>query len=243
MIWQARFGTCIYESPSGYKVFQNLFYRWLTLGSSALQTVINRRNLKKPVLHYLTALTTMVRAYPNSYCILGLGGAGVPHMLTEIQESYSSIAVDCSAEVIDIAKQFFMVDKIPNFSIVEQNALDYLKQNTEELPHLLVDLYDANHFPAQCATSEFFRLCNERIQEEGFVAINLANVTEQWPLAQLIKNQFANTLVVPVRKSANMIIIASKKKDKEWFVEKLNETKAFKKILWVAAWGYVGELV
>ena len=113
-MWQTKMGKCIYTSPSGYKVYQNLFYRWLTLGSDALQTVINRRTPQKPVLYYLPALTLMTRKYPGLTCLLGLGGAGLALMLNKT----SLVAVDNSEEVIEIAKKFFMIEHLKNLTII-----------------------------------------------------------------------------------------------------------------------------
>lgn len=240
-MWQTKFGKCIYTSPSGYKVYQNFLCRWLTFGSPALQTVIYRTNLKKPVLHYLPALSLMARAYPNSSCLLGLGGGGIAHMLSSNSSTPKIVAVEYSDEVIHIAKQFFMVDSIPNLSIVHQNALDYLRQSPESFSHIMVDLYDANHFPADCASNLFFSLCKEKLTEDGFIAINLANMVDQWPLLLLLKKQFKTAVVIPVKRSANMVIIASRCDDGEWLITKLRETGEIKKILWVEAWGFVGE--
>lgn len=73
------------------------------------------------------------------------------------------------------------------------------------------------------------------------MAINLANIKEQYPIFQLVKNQFNHTLVIPIRNSANMVIIASKSKNKELFMDKINETGVFKRLIWVDSWGYVGD--
>lgn len=242
MIWQTLFGKCIHESPSGYKVYQNFFYRWLTYNSPALQTVLNRLRPKRPVLHYLPALTLMARTYPNNYCLLGLGGAAVPHLLSLSHAHFNNIVVDYSEEVIEIGRRFFMVGKIPYLSITQADALTYLKQCKIVFPHLIIDLYEADCFPKNCANVEFFLQCKECIEEEGFVAINIASLKQQWSLLQLVKNQFANTLVIPVKKSCNMIVIASKKEDKEWFLDKIRSAGEVKKISWVPKWGYVAEM-
>jgi spermidine synthase len=239
-MWKTKFGRCIYESPSGYKVYQNLLYRWLTLGSSALQTLIYRPNPKKPGLYYLPALTLMVRHYPDSSCLLGLGGAGVALMLSNKESSVPLIAVDKSEEVIDIAKRFFRIDSLKNFTVIHENALDYLKECKESYSHLMVDLYNASQFPPECHNDLFFSSCRERVTEEGFIAVNLANVKEQWSIFQLVKKYFPNTLVIPVKHSANMVIIASKAPDKEAFLDQVKATGELKRIMWVSQWGYVG---
>ncbi|MFI4918841.1 MAG: spermidine synthase [Legionellales bacterium] len=241
-MWQTKLGRCIYVSPSGYKVYQNVGYRWLTLGSNALQTVINRRNPQIPVLHYLPALSLMVRTFPNKCCLLGLGGGGIAHMLSSYTTSQPITAVDCSEEVIQTAKHFFSVDSISNLIIVHQNALDYVNECTLEYPHIMVDLYGANQFPAECATAAFFNNCKSRLAPDGFIAVNLANLKEQWPIFQLIKQQFKTTIVIPVKRCANMIIIASKNEDSDFFITKLRATDELKKIIRIQPWGYVGIL-
>lgn len=240
-MWKTKLGICIYESPSGYKVYQNFFYRWLTLGSNALQTVINRQNPQKPVLYYLPALTLMARHYPDAACLLGLGGAGVALMLSNQTSSPPLIAVDNSEEVIDIAKRFFMINDLKNFTVVHENARDYVENKELVYPHLIIDLYNANHFPPECNNDLFFSSCKRILAEDGFLAINLANLREQWPIFQLIKKQFKHTLVIPIKKSANMIIIAAKSESKESFINRIEQTGELKRIIWVDSWGYVGD--
>ncbi|KTC79642.1 spermidine synthase [Legionella cherrii] len=237
-MWKTKFGRCIHTSPSGYKVYQNLCYRWLTLGSTALQTVINRYQPQKPVLYYLPALTLMARKYPGVTCMLGLGGAGVAWMLKDVP----LVAVDNSEEVIDIARHFFMIDHLKKLTVVHENAKDYIEKCKKKYNHLIIDLYNANHFPPECADANFFASCKRIITEDGFLAINLANTKEQDPIFQLVRNQFKHTLVIPVRKSSNMVIFAADE-SKEWFMNKIKQTSAFKRIIWVESWGYVGDFI
>lgn len=154
MRWFTKFGTCIFTSPSGYKVYENFFYRWLTLDSSVLQTVINKRSPHKPILYYLPALTLMARNYPKECCLLGLGGAGAVQMLSSYPLSIT--AVDNSAEIIEIAQTYFMINKAPQLQIVHQSGELYLEQCTTQYDHLLVDLYNAQSFPPECNNEHFF---------------------------------------------------------------------------------------
>lgn len=239
-MWKTKLGRCIHTSPSGYKVYQNLMYRWLTLGSNALQTVINRLKPQLPILYYLPALSLMVRKYPDDCCMLGLGGAGLAHMLAKSRHSLT--VIDNSEEVIQIAKQFFMLERIPNLNIIMQNAIDYLQASSTKYPHIIVDLYNANHFPPECNNEEFFIACKNSLSVNGYIAFNLANTKEQKPLYQLINKQFKTTVVIPIKKSANIVIIASNLESKDLFINKLRETKEISKIIWVESWGYVAHL-
>ncbi len=235
-MWQTRLGRCIYESPSGYKVYQNYFYRWLTLGNDILQTVIHRSDPGRPVLYYLPALTLMTRTQPGTSCLLGLGGGSVAHLLEPYHRSLT--AIECSSDIIDIAQRLFMIDKLSYLSILHQRAEDYLTSNSFQYEHLLVDLYDASHFPQACHNEQFFALCQQRITANGFMSINLANTAEQWPLFQLVKKYFHHTLVIPIKGSANMVVIASNQQSHS-FMEILHQCQEIKKIILLDKWGKV----
>lgn len=237
-MWQTKLGRCIYTSPSGYKVHQNYFYRWLTLGSDALQTVINRKAPHKPVLYYLPALTYTTKILRGRVCLLGLGGAGVPLMLAHENSFVHMDVVDYSQEVVDIAQLFFIPQPIKNCRLITKNAYDFIIESTDTYEHLMIDLYDANHFPSECNNEVFFHACKKIISEQGFLTINLANITEQAPIFKLIKKHFNQTMVLPIKKSANMVIIASNNSNKTNFLNQL----ALKRTLWVKSWDYVGEL-
>ncbi len=240
-MWKTKLGRCIYTSSSGYKVFQNPLYRWLTLGSTALQTVINRRYPQNPILYYLPSLTLMARHYPDNVCLLGLGGAGIPSMLQAITPNQSITSVEYSAEVIHIAQNYFMADQIPNLKIIHDNACNFVQQQTMPYKHLIVDLYDANNYPKECSSEDFFKHCMNCITEDGFLAVNLANVKEQWAIVQTIKTQFKTTVVIPVQGCANLVLIASKNNNHELLIQQMKKTGEIKRIFWDKNWGSVAE--
>lgn len=239
MRWFTKFSKCIYTSPSGYKVYENFLYRWLTLDSHVLQTVINKRSPKRPVLYYVPALTLMARTKPNHCCILGLGGAGVVQVLASFP--FPITAVDNSDEIIHIAQRYFMIDKINNLNIIHQSAELYLEQCTKRYTHLLIDLYNAQSFPPECNHEQFFLNCKKSLTPDGFMAVNLANTKEQHPILQLIKHHFINTLTIPIKNCANMVIIASNHERRDEFVNNILETKEITKVMLVSSWGYVGK--
>lgn len=90
--------------------------------------------------------------------------------------------------------------------------------------------------------SIFFAQCKNRLTHDGFLSINLANLKEQHAILQLIKKYFSNTMVIPIRKCANMVIIASNHQSKDVFINKLLSTKEIKKVVLVSSWGYVAEM-
>ncbi|CZR33030.1 spermidine synthase [Legionella pneumophila] len=149
--------------------------------------------------------------------------------------------MESSEEVIQIAKKFFMTDLIPHFTITHQNARDFVCENKKTFQHMLLDLYDATHFPDECHSMDFFIHCKKQLTNDGFLAVNLANSQEQWALVQLIKKQFPSNIIIPIKKCANIVVIVSKNDNKDLFIKQVRNTNEIKKITWVKDWGYVAE--
>jgi hypothetical protein len=107
-------------------------------------------------------------------------------------------------------------------------------------PHLLVDLYNAQSFPSECANEYFFYQCKKKLTGTGFLAINLANPKDHRPILQLIKKHFSNTLIIPIKKTVNAVILASNHPSNNEFIQKILDSGEIKKIAFVASWGCVG---
>lgn len=241
-MWKTKLGQCIYTSPSGFKVYQNYWYRWLTLGSDTLQTVLNRRKPYKPVLDYVLPLTMLARSYPGQSCLLGLGGGAIPHLLYRDILNDPLTVVDYSKEIIQISCDYFYMNQLHPIHIIHQNAADFVRYTEDKFEHLIVDIYGDQHFPAECFNSDFFFNCKNKLSENGFLSINLANRNEQQPILQFIRQHFQfNTLLIPIKKSANVVIIASVNENTNNFLDKIRATKTLKRLFWIGDWGNIGE--
>ena len=242
-MWQTRLGRIIYESPNGAKVYQNFKYRWLTLGSSAIQTLINRHKPNKFSLCYFKELSLALRIKPADCCLLGLGGAALAHSLTPYIKDFSITAVESNLEVINIAKNYFMLEQIKNLKIIHQDASLFVKESNQQYQHLLVDLSDANSFPNACNSKEFFKNCREKINDDGVLAVNLANLNEQWEIFTHIRDVFPNcTVTLPINGFANMVILASKSNSITKLLKTLKDSKNLKKLVWDTKWGCIANL-
>lgn len=242
-MWKILAGRCIYQSSTGARVFQNFFFRWLKFDGIALQTVLNRSFPHRPGLQYIKPLILAAQLQPANCCMLGLGGGGAAHALSSSLADSQLTVVESNSEVIDIAKRFFMVDNLKNLHIVHQDASIFVQQNTLQFQHLLVDLFNAEVFPQQCNTEHFFANCKRLLLTGGILAVNLANRHEQWPIFQLIRQQFLSTTVaLPVKNCANMIILACKSETITSLLDLLKQSKKLKRLTWDTKWGCIAEI-
>ncbi len=233
-------GRCIHQGLDGTKVQQNLTYRWLTLDSDAIQTLINRRHPERSGLQYVPSLSLAARAVPGPSCLLGLGGAGVAHALAPCLCDFPLDAVESSHEVIEIAARFFMTGAIKNLNIIHQDAFLHVQRTQMRYQHLMVDLFGAHSFPEHCNNADFFRLCQRVLLPGGILAVNLANAHEQWPVSMLIREHFRlRTVCIPVNGIANMVVLACNGKSIKPLLSLIENHPRLKQLYWDSDWGYI----
>ena len=240
MYWKTIAGRCIHHGTHGSRVYQNMTYRWLTLGSNALQTLIHRRHPERAGLAYIRPLTLAATALPGASCLLGLGGANIAHTLAPIMGDAGFTAVESSQEVIGIASSFFMTTQLKHLTIIHQDAHLFVQHHEEQYQHLMIDLFDAHSFPAHCNTADFFEACRRCLLPGGVLAVNLANLNEQWPILQLIRQHFPQcTVLIPVRGTANLVVLAYNGPKITPLLDALKQDRRLKKLIWCATWGCV----
>ncbi len=242
-MWKTIGGRCIYQSPSGSKVYQNVLYRWLTLDSEAIQTLINRWYPQRYELGYVHHLTLAVREQPADCCLLGLGGAGVAHSLAPYLRNIQLLAVESDADIIGIAKTYFMTARLDHMSVIHQDADVFVRQCNRRYQHVMIDLFDAHSFPTHCNTRDFFAHCYRLLLPGGILALNLANLHEQWPIFNQLRENFQQrTVSMPVKGSANMVILACNSPSIAPLLDLLKKSHHLKKLSWDARWGCIAEI-
>lgn len=241
MLWKTLGGRCLQRTANGACVFDNILFRWLTLDSSALQTVLNKSNPQKPGLNYINALIFMAREKPGSSCMMGLGGAAIAHALSRYMKGFRICAVEQSEEIIELAAQYFMTARIPNLDIIHEEASVFARNSPRQFKHVMIDLFNAESFPASCCNEAFFADCKRLLVPGGFLAVNLANRDEQRPIFEMIRKKFSALVAIPVKNCANLIIIACEDGQIMPLLDIFKQSKQLKNLTWDEAWGCVAE--
>lgn len=242
-MWKTRLGYCIYRSDTEICIYQNALFRWLRFNSETLQTVLNRYYPSRPGLYYIKPLILAVELLPGTSCMLGLGGGGVAHALTPLLEKINLTIIEKDPQVIDIARHYFGLDKL-RISVIEQDACLFIQQCQTKYKHLLIDLFEAKTFPSNCANEQFFMHCKTCLTPDGILSINVANYSDHWPILQRIRKHFYQaTVTFPVKKSANIIILASNDPSIYPLLDTLKRSNALRKLYWDAKWGWIGKFI
>ncbi|MGQ3889049.1 spermidine synthase [Legionella sp. CNM-1927-20] len=242
MLWQTLAGRCIYRSDH-IRVYDNYFFRWLKFNSNAFQSLINKLTPSRPALNYVKALTFAARQRPGNCCMLGLGGAGVAHALAPLLQSYTLTAVEMNSEVIDVARRYFMLERLTNLTVIQEEASAFMAHCQQTFRHLLIDIADANDFPASCKNKDFFLNCQRILSSQGILAINIANAYEHQFIFTMLKHQFASSIItLPVKRCVNIIFMATHKDNFNSLLGYFNQSNEVKQLVWDQKWGYIAYL-
>lgn len=233
-------GHSIYKSPH-MEIRQNGWYRWLMFQDRThIQTVLQRRHPHKPAMPYLNALTLALRTQPGPTCLLGLGGGGLLHMAAPYLQQHPITAVEINEEVITIGYQYFMLDTLRAFTIVQQDAHTFMTETQHSYQHILIDLYSASGFPETCAQQDFFELSKQRLCPTGFLAINLVHIQQESPILERVKAVFDNvTLCIPVPSSTNIIVLAMQSKSA--LISFVTSNPTLTAFIWDPIFGYMAK--
>ncbi|MDP1604708.1 MAG: hypothetical protein Q8M03_15755 [Legionella sp.] len=243
MLWRTFGGRCIYHSPTGIQIFDNYFFRWLKFDSEALQTLLFKLAPEHAGLDYIKALISPAKKMPGNTCMLGLGGGGVAHALSPFLINSTLLAVEYDEEVIQLAAQFFMTEQLSNLKVIHHEANEFVSNYSEQFLHIIVDLSNANSFPASCYNDEFFAQCKRILLPDGFLAVNLANPHEQRPVFEMIKKQFCGaTVTLPIKECANVVIIACNSNKVSTLLDIFKNYPGLKRLTWDETWGCVAHL-
>ena len=233
------FKRCIYHDKE-IRVYQNFIYRWFTFGTKPIQSMVNRRHPERHILSYLTPMLIVAKSSPGPTCVLGLGGASMIHSLRQVDQNNTIDICELSSNVVNVSKHFFYLDKCQNINLTQKDAAIYIKNNIRKYKHILIDLFNEQSFPDNCNTPEFFKDCFMSLAKKGVLAINIANPCQYRSILHLLKEIFENNIIsIPIKHSANYVIIAFKDRSFEDILGFFYQNFKIKVQEWDSEFGYV----
>lgn len=110
--------------------------------------------------------------------ILGLGGGTLAHLLSRSYPEVDITSVEYDEVMIQLAKEYFYVDKIPNHRIIHEDALRLVIEPEENdiapssLDLLIVDVLNGDKFPDLGKTGNFISAVKRLIRPGGHIVFS-----------------------------------------------------------------------
>ena len=107
--------------------------------------------------------------------VLGVGGGTVLFLLHDLFPHAKQTCVDIDKVIIDIAKNYFSIGQIPNITLIEVDAQQYIKRLAKEKKKydcIVVDLFSGPHVPEFVRDERFLRSLQGILTENGCILMN-----------------------------------------------------------------------
>lgn len=115
---------------------------------------------------------------PTSILILGLGGGTMQHIFSREFPEANLISVEIDELMVDVAKQYFHVDEIPNHKILIEDACRVVVEPEEfdlkahTFDACIVDIFIGDAFPDLGSSGNFLAHVKKMVKTGGLVVFN-----------------------------------------------------------------------
>jgi spermidine synthase len=132
-----------------------------------------------------------VRHKPERVLLLGFGAGSVAHILRqELGLDAPISAVDNDPAMLKLAREHFGADRIPDLTLLEQDAQQALRDLAEPFDLVIVDLFQELNVPPELGEDAFMDLLRARTLSGGTLLFNtIAHDAPSTALSERIGHQ------------------------------------------------------
>ena len=152
----------------------------------------------------------------DSIVVLGVGGGSViKTIVDEVKFKGKITGVEIDQEVIQIANDYFKLDKISNLSIVIDDAFEFVLKTKDTYDLIIIDVFEDTKMPNFLYEKFFMNRIGELLNNKGFILFNTMLLDEKQNLRNLqyLKNfntETYSTYAIPRVERHNELIIVQK---------------------------------
>ena len=152
----------------------------------------------------------------ESILVLGVGGGSVfKTLVDEIKFKNELIGVEIDEEMIQIANKYFELDKIPNLTIIIDDAFQFVLKTKKTYDLIIIDIFEDTKMPNFVYETFFMNRIGDLLNSKGFILFNTMLLDEKQNQRNLeyIKNFNATSYTsysIPRVERHNEIIIIQK---------------------------------
>ena len=124
--------------------------------------------------------------------VLGVaGGSVIKTLVDEVKFSGKITGVEIDSKVVEIANNYFGLNKIPNCKIVVDDAFEFVLKTKEKYDLIIIDLFQDTTMPNFLFEDFFINRINFLLNINGFILFNTMVITKNDEIRnQLYKTKF-----------------------------------------------------
>lgn len=190
--------------------------RSLYFSGHVLQSSMSRSSPHKLILSYTQYMmaTLLFSKPPKRVLIIGLGGGSLLRFIHHHFPTCVIEAIDFSQHIINLAKGYFQLPATSSIIIHNSDGFKFLAGLSAEHSYdlILIDAFDGNGMSPSIYHSEFFRLCQKSLRQNGLISVNLwsGKVERMEAVKKDLADHFNSIAELPVPQRGNVICLAGK---------------------------------
>lgn len=149
---------------------------------------------------------------PGKVLLAGCGGGAIARWFNAMLPDSQGLAVESSAEIISLAKQYFEFPSSgSNWDIQQADVRSYLADQPERYDFILFDIEENRNTPDWLIQPEFVETCKHCLTDKGVISFNIVVRSAGdfsralWPIRQVFPGK---TYCLSSQDSQNIIITA-----------------------------------
>ncbi len=188
--------------------------RSLYFRNSVVQSRISLKNPHRLILkysRYMMAACLLAKPVPVRILLIGVGAGSFLHFLNHFFPHSYVDGVDYSANVIKIARGYFLLPETDKINIHCDDGLHFLahRQQSDGYDLVLIDAFNDSGMAKNIYSSEFLKLARDNLLSDGIICCNLWSGNRDMlnrAKKAILKNSQSN-LFIPVGQRENIIAL------------------------------------
>lgn len=205
ILYSVREKNCIEVSDKGD-------YRSLYFKNNIVQSRIALLRPGKLVLRYtryMMAASLLVNPQPAKILLIGVGAGSILHFINTYLPNTQVDAVDYSANILQIARDYFALPENENIIVHCADGLQFLASLPRKHAYnlILIDAFNDLGMAKNIYSHDFLKLARKRLSANGSICCNLWSGNKQLfnRVKKAIVKNSTSSLFIPVRKRENII--------------------------------------
>jgi spermidine synthase len=119
----------------------------------------------------------------NNLLVLGVaGGSVIKTLVDEIRYQGKITGIEIDPEVIQIANEYFNLNKIPNLNIIIDDAFEFVLKTKETYDLIIIDVFQDTQMPNFLFEKFFINRIGSLLNKHGYILFNTMTLNEKQDL-------------------------------------------------------------
>ncbi len=148
---------------------------------------------------------------PKNVLVIGIGGGSFLRFLHYHFPQAQIDATDNCQETLDVSNRYFSLPQSDQINIFNKSGEVFLQECTKKYDLIMIDAFDQKGMAPTIYSDNTLSLCRQHLNSDGLLCSNVWSADRGYleNIKSSFKQNFSQTLYIPVPKKGNIIVVAA----------------------------------